>query len=153
MALTKVQSEMVGGGPAFYAYGTNSQSGLSSGSTTKVTFNTTVFDTASAFNTSTSRFVPQVAGYYQLNYTTYVTGNLSQIQINLYKNGSQSTGQSYMATTMSSGAIVSASTIIYMNGSTDYVEVYLYAATASGTFTIQAAQANTFFNGALVRTA
>ena len=49
--------------PMFQANLSGNQS-LNAGATTKISFNTETFDTASAYNTSTYRFTPQTAGKY-----------------------------------------------------------------------------------------
>ena len=54
-------------GPAFSVYRGSNQS-LTSSANTKVQFDAEVFDTASAFDSTTNyRFTPQVGGYYQIN--------------------------------------------------------------------------------------
>ena len=52
-------------GPAFSAYQSSAQSGISHQTWTKVTLTTENFDTDSKF--ASSRFTPTVAGYYQLS--------------------------------------------------------------------------------------
>jgi hypothetical protein len=111
-------------GPAFSAYG-NAPSGqtLTSGVLTKITCNAEEFDTNSNYDTSNSRFTPTVAGYYlftghiqpQASYTAGVTA--------MYKNGSLAKYGSYNANA-TGVAPPSMTCLIYMNGSTDYVEFY-----------------------------
>lgn len=145
-----------GNQPAFYAYSSGSVS-FSQGVETKVTLNTEAYDTASCFNTSTSRFTPNVAGYYSFSSNIQGTfgGSISasyMIAI-IYKNGSpyslsgtQPVNGNYLTSTCSA--------IIYLNGSTDYVELYC-GQNNGGTFTLQN-QGNTYGTylcGCLVRTA
>jgi hypothetical protein len=138
-------SGVAGTGPAFSAYSNATQS-ISSGVFTKVQINYKVFDTATAFDASTNyRFTPLVAGYYQINgavqYSVVGTNQLVMI----YKNGTEF----YRGF---QGAVVSMSVsgLVYMNGSTDYLELYTYA---SGGGTLNSGSALTFFNGAMVRSA
>lgn len=132
-------------GPAFSAYASTNQS-ISNATWTKVSFQAEEFDTAGAFDSTTNhQFQPLVAGYYQITAAFSPTTNVSQANIAIYKNGvkfkaSQSIG-SY------TGAVVSA--LVYLNGSTDYVEAYgLFVGT---TPTISGSQPDTFFQAAMVR--
>jgi len=113
--------------PMFQAVMSGNQS-LSQGSTTKIAFNTETFDTASAYDTSAYRFTPQVAGKYQFDvslqfnvggsslaycYTyIYKNGSANKISLNDFQNNSANTHNG------------TASHIIDMNGSSDYVEAY-----------------------------
>ena len=56
---------VAGNGPAFSAYQSTQQTGISSATFTKVNFQTEEFDTNSNFASST--FTPTIAGYYQIN--------------------------------------------------------------------------------------
>lgn len=128
MALTQVQSQMVAGGPAFSVYLSANQT-VSSGTFTKIAFNSKEFDTASCFDATTNyRFTPNVAGYYQFNLSFYTSGGTICFG-NIYKNGSNAVAGSRTDATTTYGSMVSY--IIYLNGSTDYVEFYGYTATST----------------------
>lgn len=134
----------VGGYPAFHATAGGAQT-VSNGVNTKITL-TEDFDTNTDF--SSSRFTPSVAGYYQINGAVWSTAGTSMTYAGalIYKNGSSyslSYGAAY--TTTAANGIVS--DIVYLNGSTDYVELY-GRANGSGTLTITN---NTFFSGCLIR--
>jgi hypothetical protein len=130
-------------GPSFGAYIAVEHSGISANTWTKITFNAEDWDTASNFSTSTYRFTPTTAGYYQINLQIMANGNSTQCAI--YKNGSIE----------SESTIVPVNTdcmtakIFYMNGSSDYLEGY--GKTAGNT--VYGSKAITYFSGALVRTA
>jgi hypothetical protein len=118
---------IAGNGPAFSAYSTANQS-TSSLSITKVQLNTERFDTNSNFDPTTNyRFTPTVAGYYQISgavtYST-ITNNYGAAAL-IYKNGS-----SYAwGTAVASGnqyPTAQVGALIYCNGSTDYIELYVY---------------------------
>jgi hypothetical protein len=67
----------------------------------------------------------------------------------LYKNGSQyKRGFGIGGTLTKVQAPIS--TIVYLNGSTDYVEVYIFS-DGTGNATINADSLNVYFNGCLVR--
>jgi hypothetical protein len=132
-------------GPAFSAYQSSAQT-LTSGTSTKITFTTEVFDTNNNFASST--FTPTVAGYYQINCGISVGTTANVIVLWIYKNGSII----YKAVNTNSSTVstVSGSGLVYCNGSTDYIEVY-------GLFIVgqdmATGQAETYFNGAMVRSA
>ena len=133
-------------GPAFsaYAYGTTA---ISAGTRTKITFDNEVFDTNNNF--ASSRFTPTVAGYYQINLSFQDTGTSTILQAELYKNGSPYATGGYVGNA-ALFYIAAVSTIVYMNGTTDYLEGYCYS---SATNTVGSSSASNFFNGALVRAA
>ena len=133
--------------PAFSAYQSSTQT-ISATTYTKLQFQSEEFDTANAFDSTTNyRFTPQVAGYYQLNF--YFETNITQTYMyaGLYKNGSLFK-RSSMGQNPATGAIFSG--LIYLNGSTDYVEAYAFLSV--GTTTNNSAS-STWFNGSLVRAA
>ena len=116
--------------PAFSAIKNATQSALSSGTWTKIVFQTEEFDTASTYNTSTSVFTPNVAGYYQINLEIYTSGSGStQGNGMIYKNGAAAKG-SFAGISNGQCSVIPA--LIYLNGSTDYIEAYGYIGTASG---------------------
>jgi hypothetical protein len=111
--------------PAFSATPTTSQS-VTSVTWTKVNLGTENFDTNNNF--ASSRFTPTVAGYYQLNATLYMTVTSgTYVWVALYKNGSAAIyGNLNPPVGVNDGGSVVAG-LLYMNGSTDYVEIYCYS--------------------------
>ena len=146
---TILGTNVAGTGPAFSAYNTSAQS-VSNNVPTKVTLDTEVFDTNSNF--ASSRFTPTVAGYYQINGVVRVTGTaLTGAIAQIYKTGSvYSYGQAFDGTTTTSAQVV-ISEIIYLNGSTDYVELYGYITATSPAFGYATNYINCRFSGAMVR--
>jgi hypothetical protein len=136
-------------GPAFFASQSANQN-ITLATSTKANIDTIIFDTDNNFNTSTNRFTPTVAGYYQVSGGTRsqaVTTNTG-VSIYIYKNGSQ-----YVTTVEDGSATTkypSLSTLVYLNGSTDYVELYVQI-TGSGTASIVGSLDRTWFSGAMVR--
>ena len=135
--------------PAFSAYANASQS-ISATTYTKITFNAEEFDTANCFDSTTNyRFTPTVAGYYQVNLVVGSNGNNSHWAI-IYKNG---TGVKYGAPNSAAvniGYGASISVLIYMNGTADYIEAYVYIGTSA---TINNSATNTYFQASMVRAA
>ncbi len=133
-------------GPAFSAYSTTGQS-FSNGTSTKIQFQNEEFDTNSNYDKDTNyRFQPTVAGYYQVNVCWGTSSTLSSVIIALFKNGSDFKRGS--SGTLGSTAM---SSLVYMNGTTDYVEGYVYNF-SGGTVTNAGIQGN-FFQASMVRAA
>jgi hypothetical protein len=136
--------------PAFSVTKTSNQS-ISASTWTKVTYDTEVFDTNNNF--ASSRFTPTIAGYYQVITNTMVTtpGSASYFQTAVYKNGSQHNILIETQTQTVSYVSCSGSYLIYLNGLTDYIEIYIntgYNATVYGD-----SLPYTYFQGLLVRSA
>ena len=139
-------------GPAFSAVRITSTQSLSRNTWTKVLFNSEEFDTNNCFDLANSRFTPTVAGYYQFSSAVYLqSGGSGTINFSsFYKNGvlirySQGIGLN------STDLILNATALIYLNGTTDYVEVYAYNSGTSPAVTSDSVA--TYFQGALVRSA
>jgi hypothetical protein len=135
-------------GPAFLAFQSSATS-ITNATAVKVLFDTESFDTNSNF--ASSRFTPTVAGYYQMN--ANVTINCVGTGANLiyfYKNGSDFLRGGRIQTSGANPAGMTVAAIIYMNGSTDYVEVYVF--TNGGTALTEAGTVSNF-SGALIRSA
>jgi hypothetical protein len=120
-------STFAGTGPAFRAIASASQT-LTSNTWTKVTLGTEAWDTNNNFNTSTYRFTPTVAGYYQINggYSFGPTASAGYTLIaSIYRNGSEVIrgAEMYSLTGTFNQSVVSG--VLYMNGSTDYIELYV----------------------------
>jgi hypothetical protein len=135
-------ANVAGNGPAFSAYQSSAQS-VTSTTFTKVLFQTEDFDTNNNFASST--FTPTVAGYYQISAAVLPSTTTSQTLVSIYKNGTAFKGVTLNGTNSSS--IVSS--LVYFNGSTDYVEIYTYIVGVTPALTAQAQY--TWFNGAMVR--
>ena len=132
-------------GPTFSAYQSVAQT-LSSGVITVINFQTEEFDTDGAYSTSTSRFQPAVAGYYQINANVAVASSASAVNCRVLKNGAlwKGGGNASGAYAYSNGV----STVVYLNGSTDYVEIAALFSVGQNT---EALAGSTWFNGAFLR--
>ena len=123
-------ANVAGNGPAFSAYSLTPQV-LSPSTTTKITLDVEEYDTASCF--SSSRFTPNVAGYYQLNTQIRwdTTNNFNSLNVSIWKNGSEwiRLGEIYGGGAAYKMTQMLGSVLIYLNGSTDYVEFYAVAST------------------------
>ena len=117
--------------PAFAAKMSGTQT-ISHNTATKVTFDTEVFDTDSAYDHSTNyRFTPQTAGKYSVSHMLYLDGqgqgNLRIFSARIYKNGSVvGISGDDKATGYQNNGVESLTITVEMNGSSDYLEAYVY---------------------------
>ena len=124
--LTSVSSIIPNANVAFSVNKTVSQS-ISSATETKVTFDAATFNIDSCFDLTNNRFVPPVAGYYQFTFHCQMDyigssrglaylfiGGVKQDVIEQANNSSASTYPSFIM-----------NSLVYLNGSSDYVEIYV----------------------------
>lgn len=131
-------------GPAFSVYQSTGQV-LSSG-TTVVSLDSKEFDTNNNYNTSTNRFTPTVAGYYFVTGCINAAFGAGESSAQIAKNG---TFFKILADTQNQSLyVVGGSALIYMNGTTDYLDLRCYIATGT---TLTAGSTRTYFQGFLVR--
>ena len=145
---------VAGNGPAFSAYLTGNQT-ISDNTLTKVIFNTEEFDTNNNFDSTTNyRFTPTVAGYYSVSCSVvYRQSPIVDSFVVLRKNGS--TVKAGTGITISSGANLTnlnftVDGLIYMNGTTDYLEIYALS-DGTGNLTVIDTSSSTYFQGFLAR--
>ena len=145
---TALQSNVAGNGPAFSAFQSTGQS-LVQSVLTKLQFQTKEFDTTNAFdNTTNFRFQPLVAGYYQVSGGVAMTTNGTNLVLVVYKNGGQF---KFLQDSRTALAMTSGSCLVFLNGSTDYVE--LIAKQEAATQNAVAALSATYFQAFLARSA
>ena len=133
-------------GPAFFVVIGSNQS-ISASTITKLQFSSEVFDTDSCFDTSNYRFTPTVAGYYQINLNQEYSSQNGVRNVQILKNGARIASGGSIDTNAGFTFMSACSTLLYLNGSTDYVEAYGYTNQASTAFAGSSGQ----FSGALVR--
>lgn len=118
---------------AFSAWA-NAATSATGGSVTVVLFGTKEFDTNTAFDVTTGKFQPSVPGYYQIQAEIqFATGNYA-VSCALLKNGSvfKYIGNSGVPSVASNG-----STLVYLNGTTDYTQIAAFSGTTQNTSTGQ----------------
>ena len=134
--------------PAFSAYNNASQS-ISNNTLTKVLFQVEEFDTNNNFASST--FTPTVAGYYQINAGLNFPSGVGIVSTALYKNGAEYQGGSQMSLQATYGVRSVVSTIVYCNGSTDYLEIYGLQITGGSVSIGTNSTVATWFTGSMIR--
>lgn len=119
---------MKGGLSSFYAYPSTSQS-IAANTATKIQHNSEVFDAGNMFDSTTNyRFTPTIAGYY------FVVGSITMTSIadgkriasDIYKNGALYFFAQAYSSVAAATVGINASGILYLNGSTDYIEHFCF---------------------------
>jgi hypothetical protein len=156
ITLPTTSGTMMVNGPAFSAFANASQNSIGNATWTKVAINAEIFDTNNNFDSTTNyRFTPTVAGYYQINGMVRLTATgVTEFLCAIYKNGTDYTSGMQLGSVAATTIQLPVSEVIYFNGSTDYVELYVSIA-ASGTKNINYAAnyVTSRFSGAMVRSA
>jgi hypothetical protein len=143
-------------GPAFRAYSSAGIANLTQDTYTKVPLNVEDFDTNSNFDNVTNyRFTPTVAGYYQVSGGAYFALQGTDWRfagVLIYKNGvvaALQAGPPFNGNSIST----SVSSLLYLNGTTDYIELYVVAqsTTPGATKPLLGGTENTFMSACFVR--
>ena len=142
-------TNVAGNGPAFSAYYSGAGQALSANTWTKLQIGTEEFDTNNNYDNATNyRFTPTIAGYYQVSGGFGMATTQCSVAVAVYKNGSNSKTLQNTGSANVGGAYGSA--LVYLNGSTDYIELYGNLAVAQNTNS--GATAN-YFQAVMVRSA
>ena len=148
-------------GPAFGAYSSSNQT-VSHTVQTKIVFPVEQYDTNSRYNNTASTvdgipayaFLPNVAGYYCI---TVAVGGSAGTSLNfsgayLYINGGTTTYRNIGAAYNTSAADANVTQLVYLNGTTDYVEFYAQLS-GTGTLSVLADLTRTHVSAFLARAA
>ena len=146
--------------PAFSAYQNSNQS-LSSATYTLIQLQTEEFDTASCFNNTGSTvagipayaFLPNIAGYYQLTACVNIGAAAGTVAIvSFYKNGAEFKRSSQIPMTSAANIQIAGTSLVYLNGTTDYVQFYAYQGSV-GSLSTSSGASQVYFQAALARSA
>jgi hypothetical protein len=134
-------------GPAFSAYASTDTT-ITANAFTKVNINTEDFDTNGAFDTTTNRFTPKVPGYYQVSAAVNFGGSTTPTRCIglIYKNGGEF---KRIGDLVATGNQVCGSCLVYLNGSTDYIELFTRISAAVALYA--GGTSSTYFQAALIR--
>ena len=136
---------------AFSAHKNGTSQSISGATWTKITFGTEEYDTANQYDATNSKFQPTIAGYYHVNCSlAWFQGASTAALFAYYKNGSNFRNGSYIYHSDQSldDYQVENSTMVYMNGSSDYLEIYAFNVGTSNV--ISGASTQAFFSGFLI---
>ena len=141
--------------PYFLAYRSGDQTGFSGNTWSEIVCNGEDVDSASAYDTSTGRFTPQTAGYYHIQFVALAinfggssTQSLQQVMYGIKKNNTGdpiSVNYIDLSTDVLTRFSSTVSTIVYLNGTTDFVSPYAYV--AGNSFSISGERQYTNFSG------
>ena len=122
--------------PHFRAYRSGNLTNLVSDGWREVICNAEDSDSGNYYNSTTGRFTPQSAGYYQVQFTGSAinfggqsTAAVQQLMYGIKKNGTgDPVAVNYidLASSNVQRFTATVSTIVYLNGVTDYVSPYVY---------------------------
>ena len=142
--------------PAFFVRMSSNQS-TTNGAINKVQLDVEDYDTDSCFDNSTNyRFTPTTAGKYFFfaggrGYAN--SGTLNYVNVMIRKNGTAGVGNSFVNsgteqyTSPGNSDTASPSVILTMNGSSDYVEMYMQVGGTSPHISYESNGNQTFFGG------
>jgi len=159
MAISKIVQDslnggVAGSGPAFAAYASSSAN-ISSSTWTKITLDTEIYDTNNNF--ASNRFTPTVAGYYLITFTSTNSASANNAYWAydaIYKNGSVYIGAyTVIPTGTMQNFSNTLSQVIYLNGSSDYIEFYVNIYVPAGTPSYGGGASTTLASGCLLRAA
>ena len=146
--------------PAFSAYPATVTTSLPNATyTAPIGFDTEFFDTASCFNATNATvggipayaFKPTTAGYYQIDgCVSWGAGGGAANYLGINKNGTEFVDSPYFYTGGTTAASISV--LLYLNGTTDYIQFGAYQ-NAGSTKTTQTGQYQMYFQGFLARSA
>lgn len=123
-------------GPRFRAY-LPAQTIFLNNTVVTVPLSAETFDPSNAFDATTNyRFQPTVAGYYDLKWSIVMggTGNVMTRSVGLLmKNGAERSRASFAAPTAYTQMGLQGGDVMFLNGTTDYVELAAYGTVSSGT--------------------
>ena len=128
--------------PSFSAYQSVAQS-IPINVFTKLQFQTEEHNLSSAF--VNNRFTPQVSGEYQISAGVGFGSALTQVVCAIFKNGAE-----YRRGASGPTIGANANPLVYLNGTTDYLEVFVFQSSGSSQNT-RALIAETYFSGVLVK--
>jgi hypothetical protein len=134
-------------GSAFSAVQTSVQTLTSTPS--KLLYQTELLDSDNSFDSS--RFTPKVAGWYLITSRMAVDSTTLAISCRLYKNGALLRQGVYLEATGNSYPAVTLNEFVYMNGTTDYLEIYGTSVTSRATAGAAAPYYSNTFSGFFVR--
>ena len=129
---------------------TTDQTGIVNGSLQKVLFNDAPINVGGGFDTTNNWFKPTVAGYYSVFLQCAFTLSAGNVQLNaaIYKTGSTVSRAEYGPGANSMQA-VAVSDLIYLNGTSDYLEFYT-AQASGGTLSLMGGSTYTYMTAAKV---
>jgi len=148
----KWQAPAGSSGPAFQVIRDGNQT-VTANTQTKVEFNVETYDTDNCFDPTTNyRFTPNKAGYYLMTLDLAAENTNGDVRCigSIYKNGSINR-RLYDVTGNYTLTHLNGSALIYLNGTTDYLEGYVFISGTSPMLTDNGTGLESFFSGVWIR--
>ena len=144
--------------PAFSAYPSAAQT-ITNNTQTILNANVELFDTASCYNNTGSTvggipaysFLPNVAGYYQVNAAWFSGTSANGVYSLIYKNGAV-----YQQTAVifySGGQVLGVNCLVYLNGTSDYIAYYVNQGQGTSYTTLASRPDLNYFAASMIRSA
>ena len=94
----------------------------------KILIDTISFDTEGVVDIANSRIIPNMAGYYQVSGNARLGGipDGEHFFCSIFKNGERVSAGAYFRNGSTGPGISTVSDLVYMNGTTDYLELYIW---------------------------
>jgi hypothetical protein len=143
-------SNVSGNGPAFSA--SSGALSVPASTFTKIPFGTEIYDTNSNYDPTLYRFTPTIAGYYSVYARVFMGPSTGRGGVSIYKNGGDVAQTLGIGSGVNGGVSYVGQAIVSCNGSTDYIEAYVYQESGVS-ISINASANLTTFNGYMVRSA
>jgi hypothetical protein len=131
--------------PVFSAYSGTGQA-LSAATNTKILFDQEDFDTAGSF--ASSRFTPNVAGFYQFNCGVRTDDTISALHVKLSASTVGEFAAGSFTNTSVSSFMSSCSGVVFLDGAGNFVEVFAFS---GSNITLNTGRTGAYFQGFLVR--
>ena len=148
---SELAANVVGNGPAFSA--SCGSLSLAASTFTKMPYSSETFDTNNNYDPTTNyRFTPTVAGYYWIKNQFFLGVSTGRTVASIYKNSGEVCQTLVPSSATNGGISVVSQGLIYLNGTTDYVEAYGYQE-SGGSGSVNTNAALTIFCGYMVRAA
>jgi hypothetical protein len=149
VAQIKLGTNVAGNGPLFSAHHTVANA-LAAGVYTKVIYNVEDFDTNNNYDPVTGVFTPTIAGHYLINANIQTDTTSTSHILTIWKNGAVYFYGLFAALNYGTG-IHTVTAIVFMNGTTDFVDIRCFSTIAANTLNTNGLQ--TLFQGCLIRAA
>lgn len=139
-------------GPTFQAYRTTSDQTMTQNAYTKVQFNAEDWDSDSCYSTANHRFTPNKSGYYLLTVACFTgAAAAGSVDLSFYKNGVTNQTDGFRGNATGANFVALGTNLIYFNGTTDYVEIYIYMSASTPKVWSRSNSDCTYFSGVWIR--
>jgi hypothetical protein len=150
----KINNYQAVNGPIFRVISTATQS-IPNDVNTLLQFQSKIIDTNNCFSIATHTFTPNIGGYYQINASCRISGSTASVTaLIIYKNNSAYSSANIQKNGNSTGPVIS--DIVYLNGSTDFIQMYVYQNAGTALLTAltdnnSALNTAVWFSGCMIR--